>query len=414
VKQALGKDLPMPDFILFNGGTLKPSLVQSRIKEAIRRWFRTKDTRRPMTLENQRPDLAVGIGASYYGLVKQGIGVRVGSGSPRSYYLGVGMAAPDTDRSAGATDRSAGATDRSNEAADSTSAKTARRAVCLVERGLDEGSVIDLPDMAFEVRANQPVSFDVYSSSFRSGDTAGSIVPIDDTLTPMTPVQTIVRFGKNGDKKTIPVTMGAEYTEMGTLSMYCHSRVSDHRWKLQFQLRDPAGTMEAAETQVYDDSLIKKACHLVHDLFSNPDASGLHSVVKQVESLVDQGRANWPLSFLRTLADQLIGIQHLRHQSSAHEARWLNLVGFCMRPGFGDAFDQDRIRKLWKVYLAGQEFDKALQNRLEWWIFHRRIAAGLKAGQQRQFFQDISPVLVKEKTKLPPQETIELWMVAGN
>ncbi|MEE4364948.1 MAG: Hsp70 family protein [Desulfotignum sp.] len=385
VRQSLGKDAPLPDFILFNGGTLKPDLVQTRIKEAIRRWFRTSDSFRPRILENPHPDLAVGIGASYYGLVKQGIGVRVGSGSPRSYYLGVGI-----------------------------ESGPARSAVCLVERGLDEGSVIDLPDMAFAVRANQPVSFDVYSSSYRSGDTAGSIVPIDDTLTPMAPVQTIIRFGKDGDKKAIPVTMGAEYTEMGTLSMYCHSRVSDHRWKLQFQLRDQAGGLEAAETEVYDDSLIQDACHKVYAVFSDPDGSGLQSVARQVESVVNQGKGSWPLSFLRTLADQLIDAAPLRSQSAAHEARWLNLTGFCMRPGFGDAFDQDRAGKLWKIYLEGPKFEKAVQNRLEWWIFFRRIAAGMKAGQQRQFFQNIAPVLVKSKTKLPPQEEVELWMVAGN
>jgi hypothetical protein len=159
VKQALGKPDPLPDFILFNGGTLKPSLVQFRIKEAIRRWFKTKDATRPITLENDRPELAVGIGASYYGLVKQGIGVRVGSGSPRSYYLGV-----------------------------ATGTGPVKKAICLVERGLDEGSVIDLPQMPFEVRANEPVSFDVYSSSFRSGDSAGQILPIDDTLTLMPPI----------------------------------------------------------------------------------------------------------------------------------------------------------------------------------------------------------------------------------
>jgi molecular chaperone DnaK (HSP70) len=385
VKQSLGKDAPLPDFILFNGGTLKPTLVQSRIKEAIRRWFRTTDSLGPRVLENPYPDLAVGIGASYYGLVKQGIGVKVGSGSPRSYYLGVG-----------------------------TASGTNRSAVCLVERGLDEGSVIDLPEMAFEVRANQPVSFDVYSSSYRSGDTAGSIIPIDDTLTPMTPLQTIIRFGKDGNKKAIPVTMGAEYTEMGTLSMYCHSRVSDHRWKLQFQLRDQAGDPETTEAEVYDDSLIKNACDLVHSVFSDPGGAGVQSVVKQVESLVDQTKANWPLSFLRTLADQLISAAPLRLQSAAHEARWLNLTGFCMRPGFGDAFDPDRAKKLWKIYLAGTGFEKTVQNRLEWWIFFRRIAAGLKAGQQRQFFQDIAPDLLKNKTRMPPQEVVELWMVAGN
>ncbi|MEX1298565.1 MAG: Hsp70 family protein [Desulfotignum sp.] len=386
VQSSLGKDQPMPDFILFNGGTLKPSLVQSRIKEAIRRWFKTRDAQRPITLENQRPDLAVGIGAAYYGLVKQGIGVRVGSGSPRSYYLGV-ESGPDRDK----------------------------KAICLVERGLDEGSDIDLPDMTFDVLTNQPVRFDLYSSSFRSGDTAGTILSVDDTLTPMAPIQTVIRFGKQAEKKPIPVTLGAEYTEMGTLSMFCHSRVSDHRWKLQFQLRDPAGEQAGIpETQVYDDAVIKAACVLIHDRFAGPDVDGLAAVVKQIEARVEQGRADWPLSFLRALADELIRLEPRRFVSPEHEARWLNLTGFCMRPGFGDGFDPDRIRKLWRVYLAGPGFETALQNRVEWWIFMRRISAGLKAGQQRQFFQEIAPVLVKQKTKLPPQETAELWMAAGN
>jgi hypothetical protein len=284
-----------------------------------------------------------------------------------------------------------------------------------VERGLDEGSVIDLPQMPFEVRANEPVSFDVYSSSFRSGDTAGHILPIDDTLTRMAPIQTVIRFGKNGDKKTIPVALGAEYTEMGTLSMYCHSRVSDHRWKLQFQLRDSDGTArETAETEVYDQALIQAACQCLTDLFSDPKAANLASAARQIEAQVEQTRLNWPLSFLRSLADQLIDLADQRRLSPEHEARWLNLAGFCLRPGFGDAFDNDRIRKLWKIYLGGLAFDKAPQNRLEWWIFIRRIAAGLKAGQQRQFYQDIAPVLIKQKTKLPPQEMVELWMTAGN
>lgn len=385
VKTTLGKDSPMPDFILFNGGTLKPDLVQSRIKESIRRWFKTEDPVKPKILENDRPELAVGIGASYYGLVKQGIGVKVGSGSPRSYYLGVSVQGEE-----GST------------------------AVCLVERGLDEGSGIRLPRMEVEVRANQPVSFPVYSSSFRSGDLAGDIIPVDDTLTAMSPMQTIIQFGKNGDKKDIPVNIGAEYTEMGTLAMYCRSRVSDHQWKLQFQLRDAGPDLLEQETQIYDDATIDKACSRVRKNFTSLDESGIQGIVKQLEEIVDQKKFNWPLSFLRRLADQLIDVEPSRKLSAAHESRWLNLTGFCMRPGFGDAFDEDRIRKLWKVYLTGLKFDKAKQNRLEWWIFVRRVAAGLKAGQQRQFFQEITPSLVKNRVRLAPQEVVELWMTAGN
>ncbi len=389
VKNVLGKDVPMPDYILFNGGTLKPSLVQSRIKESVRRFFKTAEPDKPRILENNRPELAVGVGASYYGLVKQGIGVRVGSGSPRSYYLGISTAESNGKQNA----------------------------VCIVERGLDEGSVIELPDMAFEVRANQPVSFDVFSSSFRSGDTAGNIIDIDESLTSMAPIQTIIRFGKNGDKKQIPITIGAEYTEMGSLSMFCRSAVSEHQWKLQFQLRNSAKSSGTRETEVYDDALIDKVCNQIEQAFlgeSGPN-DGLKKVAKTIETLVEQRKANWPLTFLRCLADKLIEIAPARTQSADHETRWLNLTGFCMRPGFGDAFDEERARKLWKIYLSGLSFEKAQQNRLEWWIFVRRIAAGLKAGQQRQFYQDTSSLLVRNnKAKLSPQELIELWMTAGN
>ncbi len=389
IRQNLGKEVPMPDFILFNGGTLKPALVQSRIKEAIRRWFKTSEPSKPVVLENNRPELAVGVGASYYGLVKQGIGVRVGSGSPRSYYLGI-----------------------------ATGNGEKKKAVCVVERGLDEGSKINLSDMTLEVRANEPVSFDMYSSSYRSGDMAGNVLEIDNTLTAIAPIQTIIKFGKKGDKKQIPISLGAEYTEMGSLSMFCSSQVSEHQWKLQFQLRNAGpGNITAQETEVYDDALIQKACQEVDTVFSDREgcADDLKQIVKSIEQTIEQRKNNWPLSFLRHLADTLIEVASARTLSAEHEARWLNLAGFCMRPGFGDAFDEERCRKLWKIYLKGMVFEKAPQNRLEWWIFIRRISGGLKAGQQRQIFQDTSALLVKNKTaKLPPQESVELWMMAGN
>ena len=389
VRNNLAKN-PLPDFILFNGGTLKPVLVQERIRQAIGKWFKASESHLPKILENNIPELAVGIGASYYGLVKQGEGVRIGSGSPRSYYIGI----------SGKEENSA-------------------KAVCIVERGLDEGSVIDLDQMKYEVRANEPVSFDIYYSSYRSGDKAGEIITIDDSFSTMTPIQTIIKFGKNGLRKIIPVTIGAEYTEMGTLSMYCHSGVSDHKWKLQFQLRNMEKGVESRETQIYDEDLIKEACNRIRQTFTDKSDNndGLKSIARQVEKIVGQKKTNWPLSFLRGIADKLLELENTRKYSAEHEVRWLNLTGFCIRPGFGDAFDGERVRKLWKIYLTGLKFEKSVQNRIEWWIFIRRIAAGLKAGQQRQFFQDILSLLIKGKTsknKISPQELVELWMAAGN
>ncbi len=396
IREHLGKTDPVPDFILFNGGTLKPSLVKARIRESIRDHYRVAQDHMPAILENNIPYLAVGVGASYYGLVKQGIGVRVGSGSPRGYYLGV-------------------------ETVGGSGQKTA---VCFVERGLDEGTPIELSGHEFEVLANQPVSFDVYSSSFRSGDHAGDIVEIDQSLTPMPPIRTVIGFGKQEASKKIPVTIAAEYTEVGTLAIRCLSKVSDHRWGLHFQLRDSVSATDGMVPdghvdETFDDAMVRTASEEVVRLFSDPksDEAALAGIAKRLEKITGKPRNRWPLSFLRAVADALVGIAEAREHSAVHEAKWLNLAGFCSRPGFGDAFDETRMKKLWKVYLSGLIYDKSKQNRVEWWIFTRRIAGGMKAGQQRQFFQNVSADLVlkkNEKVKLPPQEYAEMWMAMAN
>lgn len=392
VKQLLGKE-PMPDHILFNGGSLKPSLLQERIRTAIRHWFGSQDSALPALLENNHPDLSVAIGASYYGLVKQGTGVRVGSGSPRSYYIGV-----------------ATARDQANS--------VITKALCVVERGLDEGSVIKLPQMAFEVLTNQPVTFDMFSSSFRSGDTSGDIVDVDDTLSPMMPMQTIVKFGKKSEQRSVPVTIEPEYTEMGSLAVWCRSSISNHRWKLEFQLRDEALPLAGSETEVLESSLIEASCAMIDTAFSGEsDQREITGLVKALEGKIETQKNAWPLSLLRTMADHLIQRSDARRLSPEHEVRWLNLTGFCIRPGFGDAFDGERMRKLWKIYLAGPIFPKVKQNVSEWWIFCRRIAGGMNAGQQRQFFQDVTPFLLGGnglKKKVSPQELTEIWMAAAN
>ncbi len=406
VKQLLGKE-PIPDHILFNGGSMKPSVFQDRIRSSVRKWFACEDQARPALLDNSDPDLSVALGASYYGLVKQGIGVRVGSGSPRSYYIGI---ASDGAGNQGHT--------CSNDCCDDeTCGATCDNVLCVVERGLDEGSVIQMPGMEFEVVTNQPVIFSMFSSSFRSGDKSGDIIPVDDSLTPLPPLKTVIKFGKKGESRQIPVKVEAEYTEMGTLAMWCRSCVSSHRWKLQFQLRASQGG-EADESEVYDDDTVNNVRTLLTQAFSQSgDNAGLSSVVKDIEALVETKKNKWPLSFLRAVADHLIENAQWRQNSPEHEIRWLNLTGFCMRPGFGDAFDEARMPKLWKVYLKKGMFPKAKQNAVEWWIFCRRIAGGLTAGQQRQFFQDVSGCLLADGNavkKVPRQEMTETWMAAAN
>ena len=333
------------------------------------------------------------LGAAYYGLVKVGEGVRVGSGSPRAYYLGIA---------------------RSDEVVPDAQA---REAICVVERGLEEGSTIGLKDHFFGVLTNQLVSFDLYSSSYRSGDRHGDVIRIDDSFSQLPPLQTVIQYGKKGVRKTIPVKIEAAYTELGALALWCRSRVSDHRWKLQFQLRDTAVPETVADAQILEASVTEAALGYVRDVLSGSDKQQVEKLIKGIGRIVDLPRNDWPLGFIRTLADELLALLEIRKKGPIFESIWLNLLGFCLRPGIGESFDQQRIRQLWRLYPGGAWFARHPRARLEWWIMWRRVAAGLTPGQQRQFFQDVSAFLLGKKgeiKKVTPQEHLEIWMAVAN
>jgi molecular chaperone DnaK (HSP70) len=391
--QTLQRQTSAPDLILYNGGSLRPAKIQQRIRAALQHWYRETDSKRPRVLENPDPDLAVALGAAYYGLVKVGEGVRVGSGSPRAYYLGIARTdavVPDPQT---------------------------REAICVVERGLEEGSAIGLKDNSFEVLTNQPVSFDLYSSSYRSGDRHGDVIRIDDSFSMLPPLQTVIQYGKKGVRKTIPVKIEAQYTELGTLALWCRSRISDHRWKLQFQLRDTPVPEGVADAQILEASVTEDVLSYVRDILSGNDKQQVEKLAKAIEGIVDMPRNDWPLGFIRSLADGLLALLQVRKKGPIFESIWLNLLGFCLRPGIGESFDQQRMRQLWRLYPGGAAFARHPRVRLEWWIMWRRVAAGLTPGQQRQFFQDVSVFLLGKKgeiKKVTPQEHLEIWMAVAN
>lgn len=389
VMKSLIKD-PYPDIVLFNGGSLKAKIVQERIREAIRFWFSEKESNHPKILNNPNPDLAVALGAAYYGLVKSGKGVRVGSGSARAYYIGFGRK-DDANR---------------------------KDAMCLIERGLEEGVRVKMSDHQFEVLANQPVSFDIYSSSFRSGDKCGDMILLDDTLTLLPPLQTVIQFGQKGVKASIPVEIEAEYTELGVLALWCQSLSTPHQWRMEFQIRELSAEPEVSNMEIFESSSVNEAILKIQTAFSKAsNATLLSRLVKSISVSVNRPKEKWPLSFIRRLADELLTFADARQYSSDHEIRWLSLTGYCLRPGFGDGADEQRMKMLWKIYQSGVCFKNNIQSMSEWWIIWRRLAGGLSSGQQRQIIQDIrSQVISKKgiKIKIHPQEHIEVWMAVGN
>ncbi len=111
-------------------------------------------------------------------------------------------------------------------------------AVCLVPRGAEEGSTLEVDREDLQLVANKPVSFRLYSSLTRTDDQPGEVVRIRaaTSLHLHAPLKAVIRFGKQGER-LVPVKLGARLTEIGTLETWCESKISEHRWRLQFELR---------------------------------------------------------------------------------------------------------------------------------------------------------------------------------
>ena len=174
---------------------------------------------------------------------------------------------------------------------------------------------------------------------------------------------------------------------------------------------------ELREEIVLEDTRIAAARKLLQEALESADQAQLEGVVKQIAAAVDLPRDKWPLRLLRELSDLLLTNAAARTRSPAHEARWMNLTGYCLRPGFGDSLDPDRIKRAWKIYNQGPAHPRQNQVQSEWWIMWRRLAGGLTPGQQRQVSQDIGRLLQPKKGKksrLPAQLQIELWMTVAN
>ncbi len=379
-----------PDAILFNGGFFIPDLLRDRVVDVIEKWY----GKRPLVLENRDLDLAVAVGASYYSYVRStGAGLIVRGGLPRSYYLGLASTKPDTIET-----------------------------LCLVPRGAEEGATLEVDNDALQLVANKAVAFKLYSSLIRSEDPVGAAVSFAQTeldagdVKLHAPLSAVIRFGKQGER-LVPVKLGAKLTEVGTIEMWADSKISEHRWRLQFELRKQAQAASARAAAVVSDEALAKALQLITDTFEG-SAIAPEELPARLEQTFGLGRNSWPLSAIRKLADRMLELAECRKKSAAHEMRWLNLCGLCLRPGFGFPGDDYRIEQARRVYAAGLTFASQVQNEIDWWIFWGRVAGGLNRNQQVDVFQRISPQIMPKFNKKPPRINSsllrEMWRTASS
>ncbi|NPA94670.1 MAG: molecular chaperone DnaK, partial [Thermodesulfobacteria bacterium] len=406
----------LPDIILFNGGALKPGIIRERISSVLSAWKGDSVS----DIQNESLDLAISVGAVYYGLVRMGLGLRVGGGIPRAYFIALSKIKGSDE---------------------------GEKAVCLIERGTEEGEEVEI-DRQFQVLTNRPVKFTLLSSTIRQEDHVGDIVQINDKeFVKLPPLQTVLKYGRRSQDKKIPVKLGSKVTTVGTLELYCRSLTSPHRWRLQFELR-PKGTSKPQETYhvdgvrvamkdapkadgkgltAEDQEALAEARKVIESCFSGSGSESVDpkELGTRLAEIFGMGKELWSMPILRGLADIFLDVKQGRKKSLMHEARWFNLTGFCMRPGFGDPADPWRMKKVWPLSFEGLANVRKLEARLQWWIFWRRVAGGLGTGQQNQLYSSISQVLVpsakkgrrKKKAKLfkpVPEEARQMWLFAGN
>jgi hypothetical protein len=210
--------LACPTHVLFNGGVMKAAVLRNRVGEVLNSWLRQEGFD-ALGAEQilEAPDLehAVARGAVYYGKARRGQGVRIRSGASRTYYLGIESAMPAVP-----------------------GMEAPLKALCVVPFGMEEGTEAMIPDREFGLVVGEPAEFRFLSSSVRKQDKIGTL--LEDwgaDIEERSPLEVTLKLdGQQGT--VVPVRLETRITELGTLEVWCVSRDSAHRWKLELNIRE--------------------------------------------------------------------------------------------------------------------------------------------------------------------------------
>ncbi|MDG1872278.1 MAG: Hsp70 family protein [Mariniblastus sp.] len=414
-----------PDIVLFNGGFFASPILRTTVIERISKWFQTNSPGwSPRLLANDRLDLAVARGAAYYGIVRRDMGVRIAASLARSYYIGIGS--DDSGKN---------------------------QAICIMPGNAEPGQSFTLENRQFLLTLSEPVEFSIYVSSTRLADQPGQILAIDpEQMTSLPPIRTVLRAKSRNEKRDVSVKLQIGLTEIGTIDLSCLEQESDRSWKLRFDIRSTTQTdvevhSAVGETQGHVDEQTWQACEQcianVFNELSKENEQGDETsqpttgtgdpkeLIKQLSTVIGAPREEWPMSFLRRVWDALIefewseGKKSGRRKSAKHESRWLNLLGYSLRPGYGVALDDWRVTETWRT-LRGKLIHGSVNIQNESLILWRRLGGGLSRGQQSALAEPLfSSLRALEKqmegkpiasTAAPirPEESVEVWRLLGS
>ena len=376
--------------VLYNGGSVTPAFLRRRLTDLVTRW---QGGLAPVVLHNDAMALAVARGAARYGQILHAhrAGERITGGHARALYLEVV---------------------RSKE-------KRVPTLICVLPKGMEANQSVRIENAEFDLLVNQSVRFQCFFSNRRLHDPAGELVPWrEEEFQPLPPLQTAIHLPSGRAKPAnnrLRVTLECTLNELGLLQLFCVERDGPGRWRLDFNLRRPAGAER--EVEAPQDAPPRKelgeAIGLVLSLYGKKRDPGLpearpRQLMRQLEKTLGAPRENWDSAALRGLWPAIMQGMNRRSRSVDHEESWLYLAGFALRPGYGFPLDESRIEELWRLFDLGMAFPGEKRVQVQWWLLWRRTAGGLNARRQEKILDKILP-------KLPQQiETAEVLYLAGS
>ncbi|MBM4075906.1 MAG: molecular chaperone DnaK, partial [Planctomycetes bacterium] len=287
-------------------------------------------------------------------------------------------------------------------------------ALCLLPAGVEPGDDVELTDHQFELLVAQPIEFPIFVSSTRLVDKPGDLVEVDlEQMKSLPPIRTVLKMGRSKEATSVSVVLHAGLSEIGTLDLSCHEVQGNRSWKLLFDVRSATHTdIEAHQAMgeqqgVFDESLSIAAQNVIARTFQAPNdvvevnahkrstSAGnreLENIVKSLVEVIGLERHEWPTSLLRQLWKELLEVEEGRKLSPQHESRWLNLVGFTLRPGYGLAVDDWRVSETWKKIGNKLHYPNS-SSKTELAILWRRIAGGLTSGQQQSLSSSLASTI---------------------
>jgi hypothetical protein len=213
-----------PTAVLFNGGVLKADPIRGRLLSTLRRWLAEVGAPAPRELPAADLDLAVARGASYFGLVRRGRGLRIRGGTARAYYVGIESPMPAVPGTAPPV-----------------------TALCVAPFGLEEGTSAEMPPHELGVVVGEPVRFRFFGSSVRRGDRAGDQLPRwkPSELEELAPIELVLPAEGRVAGEVVPVRLESAVTPIGTLKLEAvplNPRSPDERWEVELSVRGDAHT----------------------------------------------------------------------------------------------------------------------------------------------------------------------------